>query len=88
MANHKSAKKCIRRIERQTEVNKNRMSRVRTYVKKVESLIASGSYAEAKTALVLAERELMRGAQKGVIHANAAARKVSRLSKRVKSIAA
>lgn len=88
MANHKSAKKCIRRIARQTEINKNRMSRVRTFVKKVESLIAAGSHAEAQVALKLAERELMRGAQKGVLHANTASRKVSRLSKRVKSIAA
>lgn len=88
MANHRSAEKCIRRIVRQTAVNKNRVSRIRTFVKKVESLISSGKKAEAKEALQLAEGELMRGAQKGVIHPNAAARKISRLSKSVKGLSA
>lgn len=88
MANHKSAQKCIRRIIRQTAVNKNRISRIRTFVKKVEGLVSLGKKAEAKDALRKAESELMRGAQKGVMHHNTASRKVSRLSKSVKALTA
>ena len=88
MANHKSSKKAIRKIETRTAVNKNRTSRVRTFVKKVEEFIASGLKNEATEALKLAEREIIRGAQKGVLHTNTASRKVSRLSKRVKDIPA
>ena len=86
MAHHKSAKKRIRQTERRTEVNDARTSRVRTFVKKVETAIASGDKAAAASALRAAEPELQRGVTKGVVHRNAASRKVSRLSKRIKAL--
>ncbi len=88
MANTKSAKKATRVAARRTEVNKNRISRIRTYVRKVEEAIASGNKADAEAAFQAAQPELMRGAQKGVMHKNAASRKVSRLAARVKTIKA
>ena len=87
MANSPQAKKRIRQTARRTEVNRNRRSRMRTYVRKVEEAIAAGDNDAAKAALRDAEPQLMRGAQKGVIEKNAAARKVSRLSARVKAMA-
>jgi small subunit ribosomal protein S20 len=86
MAHHKSAKKRIRQTERRTEVNDARTSRVRTFVKKVETAIASGDKAAASSALRAAEPELQRGVTKGILHRNAASRKVSRLSKRIKAL--
>ena len=86
MANTKSAKKAARQAVRRTEVNKARRTRVRGYVRKVEEAIAKGDQAAARAALQAAQPELMRGAQKKVVHKNSAARKVSRLSKRVKSM--
>jgi small subunit ribosomal protein S20 len=86
MANTKSAKKATRVAARRNEVNKNRVSRLRTSVRKVEEAIASGDQTAAAAALAAAQPELMRGAQKGVIHKNAASRKVSRLTKRVKAL--
>ena len=88
MANTKSAKKATRVAARRTKINKNRISRIRTYVRGVEEAIAKGDKAAAETALQAAQPELMRGAQKGVMHKNAASRKVSRLSKRVKALKA
>ncbi|PZO77227.1 MAG: 30S ribosomal protein S20 [Mesorhizobium amorphae] len=88
MANTSSAKKATRKIERRTEVNKARRSRVRTFVRKVEEAIASGDQAAAAQALQAAQPELMRAATKGVVHRNTASRKVSRLAKRVKALAA
>ena len=88
MANTPQAKKRIRRNERRAEINGNRLSRIRTFVKKVELLIASGDKAQAADALRAAEPELMRGAQKGVLHKNTASRKVSRLAARVKALKA
>jgi len=88
MANTKSAKKATRVSARRTEINKNRVSRMRTFVRKVEEAIASGNQVEAQAALKAAQPELMRGAQKGVLHKNTASRKVSRLAARVKSIKA
>ena len=88
MANTVSAKKAIRKMARQTEVNKARRSRTRTYVRKVEEAIASGDKEAAAAALKAAQPELMRSAQKGVLHKNAAARKVSRLSSRVAAMSA
>lgn len=88
MASHKSAEKCIRQTARRTLVNQNRMSRIRTFVKKIETLLESkASKVEASTALVEAERELMRGVSKGLLHKNTVARKVSRLAKKVKTLA-
>jgi small subunit ribosomal protein S20 len=88
MANTSSAKKAVRQIERRTAVNKSRRSQMRTYVRKVEEALASGDQAAADAALRLAAPLMMRAAQKGIVHKNTASRKVSRLSKRVKSLAA
>ena len=86
MANTKSAKKMVRKIARRTEVNKNRRSRMRSYVRKVEEAIEAGDQAAATEALRVAQPEIMRAAGKGIIHKNTSARKVSRLSKRVKAM--
>jgi len=88
MANTKSAKKAIRKIDRLTAVNGNRRNRMRTYVKKVEAAIDAGDKNEAMTAFKAAEPLIMRAASRGVIHRNTAARKVSRLSARVKAMSA
>jgi small subunit ribosomal protein S20 len=88
MANTVSAKKMTRKIERRTEVNKVRKSRMRTFLRKVEEAIASGDAAQAAAALKAAQPELMRAAQKGVVHKNTASRKVSRLASRVKALSA
>ena len=87
MANTPSAKKRVRQLERRTEINKARRSRIRTYLRKVEEAISGGDQAAAKTALQDAQPEIMRGVTKGVIHKNTASRKVSRLSSRVKAMA-
>jgi len=88
MANHKSAKKRIRRNANRAEINKSRISRIRTFVKRVEAAIASGDKDTAQTALKDAQPELMRGVSKGVLHKNTASRKMSRLSARVKAVGA
>jgi len=86
MANHSSTKKAIRKTERNTEVNKNRKSRIKTYIKKVLAAVESGSPEEAKKALIVAQSEIMRGVACKLIQKNTASRKVSRLSARVKDI--
>jgi small subunit ribosomal protein S20 len=83
MANTSSAKKATRKIERRTEVNKTRRSRMRTFVRSVEEAIAAGDKTAAAAALRAAEPEIMRAAQKGVVAKNSASRKVSRLSHRI-----
>lgn len=88
MANTSSAKKATRKIARRTAVNKNRRSRVRNYVRKVEEALAAGDKVAAEAALQIAQPELMRAAGKGVLHANTASRKVSRLTRRVKTLSA
>lgn len=88
MANTSSAKKATRKIARRAAVNKNRRSRVRSFLRKVEEAIASGDKSAAEAAFRAAQPELMRAASKGVVHRNTASRKVSRLSNRVKSIGA
>ena len=88
MANTASAKKRVRQTERRTAVNRSRVSRIRTFVKKVELALASGNAEEAKAAFEAAQPEIMRGVTKGVMHRNTASRKVSRLAHRVKVIAA
>jgi small subunit ribosomal protein S20 len=87
MANHHSAKTRIRRAERRTVINGDRLARVRTSMKKVETAIASGDKSAAQDAFRSAQPELHRGAQKGVLHANTVARKLSRLSARIKAMA-
>lgn len=86
MANHKSAEKRIRQTARRTEVNGARVSRIRTFVKKVETAIESGDKTAAAEALKAAQPEMMRGTSKGVLHANTVARKISRLSARIKAL--
>jgi len=83
MANTSSAKKATRQIARRTEVNKARRSRLRSYMGKVEEAIAAGDRNKALAALKEAEPVIMRAAQQGVVHRNAASRKVSRLNARV-----
>ncbi|WP_207460356.1 30S ribosomal protein S20 [Azospirillum sp. SYSU D00513] len=86
MANHKSAEKRIRQTERRTEVNRNRISRIRTFVKKVENALVTGDKSAAAEAFKLAQPELMRGVTKGVLHRNTVSRKLSRLSARIKAL--
>ena len=86
MAHHKSAKKRIRQIERRTEVRGARTSRIRTFVKKVETAIASGDKNAAQAAFKEAQPELHRGVIRGILHRNTAARKLSRLSARIKAL--
>ena len=83
MANTPQAKKRIRRNERRKIVNTNRVSRIRTFIKKVEAEIETGDKAVANEALKAMQPELARGVAKGVVHKNVAARKMSRLTKRV-----
>ena len=87
MARTTSAKKAARKMLRRTEVNKSRRSRLKVYVRKVEEALASGDKAAAKSALAVAEPILARTAQKGMIHKKTAARKVSRLTARLKAMA-
>ena len=87
MANTPGAKKAVRKIERRTAVNRARRSRVRTYLRRFEEAVASGDPATAKAAFVEAQSELMRAVSKGVVHKNTGARKVSRLSARLKKLA-
>lgn len=84
MPNIASAKKRVRQTARRTEVNRSRVSRIRTFIKKVEVAIATGDKKSAQAALNAAEPEIMRGVTKGVLHRNTASRKVSRLSARIK----
>ncbi|HKL68094.1 30S ribosomal protein S20 [Salibaculum sp.] len=86
MANNPQSKKRARQNERRYAVNKARRSRIRTYLRRVEEAIASGDKDAARTALQKAQPELMRGVTKGILHKNTAARKVSRLSARVKAL--
>ena len=86
MANTPQARKRIRRNANRAEINGNRLSRIRTFVKKVETAIAGGDKAAAAEALHAAQPELARGVARGVRHKNTVARKMSRLSKRVASL--
>ena len=86
MANTPQSKKRARQNERRLAVNKARRSRIRTFLRKVEEAIASGDKDAAANALKAAQPELMRGVSKGVFHKNTAARKMSRLSARVKAM--
>lgn len=77
----------VRKIERRTAVNKSRRTNMRTHIRKVEEAIAAGDKDSAVQALRSAEPKIVRSAQKGILHKRTAARKVSRLTKRVNSIA-
>jgi small subunit ribosomal protein S20 len=82
MANTPQARKRIRRNNRRAEINGNRIGRIRTFVKKVESALVAGDKAAAVSALAAAQPELARGVAKGVLHKNTASRKFARLTKR------
>lgn len=86
MANHRSAKKRIRQTVRRTEVNRNRIGRIRTFVKKVEAAIETGDKQAAASAFQEAQPEIHRGVTKGVLHKNTAARRLSRLSRRIRAL--
>lgn len=86
MANTPQARKRIRRNNKRALINTNRMSRIRSFVKKVESAIEGGDKKAAEAALKEAQPELARGVARGVLHKNTASRKMSRLSKRVASL--
>jgi small subunit ribosomal protein S20 len=88
MANHASAKKRIRQIERRAGVNNVRRTRVRTFIRKVEEAIESGNQTDAVAAFKTAQPEMARSAQKGIFHKNTVSRKLSRMSARIKGMAA
>jgi small subunit ribosomal protein S20 len=88
MANTSSAKKATRKIARRTAVNRSNRSRMRTFVRKVEDAIKAGDKAAATEAFKAAEPILVRSAQKGIVHANTASRKVSRLALAIARIGA
>lgn len=83
MANTPQAEKRIRRNQTRAAINSARVSRIRTFLKQVETAIAAGDKEQAKAALTSAQPELARGVARGVLHKNTASRKMSRLSKRV-----
>lgn len=87
MANNASARKRIRQTEKRTERNRMRRSRVRTFLRKVELALAGGTKEEAQAAFQAAAPEMQRAVTKGVLHRNTVARKLSRLSARIKAIA-
>ena len=86
MANTPQAKKRIRRNANRATVNHSRISRIRSFIKQVESAVAAGKKKEAAEALKMAQPELFRGVARGIIHKNTAARKFSRLSKRLAAL--
>jgi small subunit ribosomal protein S20 len=86
MANTPQAKKRIRRNANRAQINHSRISRIRTFIKQAESAIASGKKADAAEALKKVQPEMARGVARGVIHKNTAARKISRLSKRLAAL--
>jgi small subunit ribosomal protein S20 len=86
MANTPQARKRIRRNDRRAEINGNRLGRIRTFVKKVETALAGGDKDAASAALKEAQPELARGVARGVLHKNTASRKLSRLTKRVSAL--
>ena len=88
MANTPQSKKRARQSDRRQDVNKARRSRIRTFMRKVEEAISSGNQEQAAAALKAAQPELARGVSKGILHKNTVARKMSRLTSRVKAISA
>lgn len=86
MATHVSAEKRIRQTATRTAANRARVSRIRTFVKKIEIALAAGDKEAARAAFREAQPELQRGAQKGVMHKNTVARRLSRLSARINAL--
>ena len=85
MANHASARKRIRRNARRADINGARRGRIRTFIKKIEAALLAGDAKQAEEALKVAQPEIQRGVAKGILHKNTAARKISRLSARIKA---
>ncbi|NOX39420.1 MAG: 30S ribosomal protein S20 [Alphaproteobacteria bacterium] len=88
MANSPQSKKRARQNDRRALVNKNRRTRIRTFIRKVEEAIAGGKQDDASAAMKAAQPEIMRGVTKGILHKNTASRKISRLTARVKALSA
>lgn len=88
MANHKSAEKAERQIQKRTAINRSRMSRIKTFIKKLDASIASGDNKLAREMLSQAQSEIMRGASKGLLKLKTASRKVKRLALKVKNMVA
>ena len=86
MPHHKSAEKRLRQTEKRTAINRARLSRVRTFVKKVETAISNGDREAARSAFQVAQPELHRATTKGVLHKNTVARKLSRLAARINAL--
>ncbi len=86
MANHSSTEKAIRKIAKKSAINRNRRTRIRTYVKRSLLAIESGSKEEASKVLIATQSEIMYGVSKGLIKKNTASRKISRLAKKLKAI--
>lgn len=86
MANTKSAKKMVRKIERRTQRNRDQRSRMRTFIRRVDEAVTAGDKPAAETALRAAQPAIARAGQKGLMHKRAASRKISRLAKRVSAI--
>ena len=86
MANHSSAQKALRQTVKKTLVNKNRSSRIKTYIKKVLQAVDSGGKEDATNALIVAQSEIMKGVTKKILKLNTASRKISRLSKKIKNM--
>lgn len=87
MASHQNAEKANRQAQKRALVNKNRMSRIRTHIRAVEELVVAKKAVEASEALKSAQKELLRGVTKGLLHKNMASRKISRLAHSIKAIA-
>lgn len=88
MANTDSARKRIRQNVVRTARNQARKSRMRNFIKKVETAIAGGDKEAANAALQQAQPEMQRAVGKGVVHKNTVARKLSRMTARIKRLAA
>jgi len=88
MAHHPSAKKRFRQTIKRTAVNRSRLSRIRTFIKKVEQAVAGGDPESARVALAAAEPEIRRGVNKGVLKLNTASRRISRLARKVNEVEA
>lgn len=86
MANTKSAKKMVRKIERRTQRNRDQRSRMRTFIRRVDEAVSAGDKPAAETALRAAQPVIARAGQKGLMHKRSASRKISRLAKRVSAI--
>jgi len=86
MANHSSAQKALRQTKKKNYINKNRVSRIRTYVKKAQVAIQNNSLKEASEAFIIAQSELMKGVSRNVIKLNTASRTISNLACKIKKL--